>query len=280
METSKRPAKVMSWEREDARAPRRAAPGTLSTRTAKSAATLATFSRPSKLRRDLGDDARALDKLTVTKATEASVSEAFHRFLIECSIAGDWRSALLGYKGMVDKGLPPTERTWRVLLRACKVGNAPSTNAFTVLEEIEAQAAARAGRDGLLDVAIYNAVIDICGSAGAWRRALQVFNRLRHHGIHPTTHTYSCLMTAAVGVPADSTEIYEGLKYAGVPEYIAYTAATAHALSWAPEPSEEQKRSHYNETSLHHMTSTANFSSSMAPSTRRSAIDTSLLGAS
>ena len=87
-------------------------------------------------------------------------------------------------------------------------------------------------------------------------------------------------MTAAVGVPADSTEIYEGLKYAGVPEYIAYTAATAHALSWAPEPSEEQKRSHYNETSLHHMTSTANFSSSMAPSTRRAAIDTSLLPAS
>ena len=129
-----------------------------------------------------------------------------------------------------------------MLLRALKVGRAPSAHAFAILEEVEAQTCARSGRDGLVDVSVYNACIDICGATGAWRRALAVFNRLRHHGIHPNTHTYSCIMAAAVGVPADSTEVYEGLKYAGVPEYIAYTAATAHALSWRPTLTDEDNR--------------------------------------
>ncbi|KAH8046151.1 endonuclease [Aureococcus anophagefferens] len=166
-----------------------------------------------------------------------------------------------------DGGPAPTLRTWRALLRACKVGDAPAGHAFAILEEIEAQTAARAGRDGLVDVSIYNAVIDICGHAGAWRRALQVFNRLRHHGIAPTTHTYSCVMAAAVGVPADSTEVYEGLKFAGIPEYIAYTAATAHALSWKPHASAAAKASHYNDTSLRRA-STSGASSSFAFSSR------------
>ncbi|KAH8060069.1 endonuclease [Aureococcus anophagefferens] len=246
---------------------RRAAPGTLSTKGSQSAATLAAFSRPAKLDRDLFADAKHLEKLTVTKASEAAVAEACHRALVECGIAGDWRAALAAYRAMVAKGLAPTLRTWRALLRACKVGDAPAGHAFAILEEIEAQTAARAGRDGLVDVSIYNAVIDICGHAGAWRRALQVFNRLRHHGIAPTTHTYSCVMAAAVGVPADSTEVYEGLKFAGIPEYIAYTAATAHALSWKPHASAAAKASHYNDTSLRRA-STSGASSSFAFSSR------------
>ncbi|KAK7242432.1 endonuclease [Aureococcus anophagefferens] len=248
---------------------RRAAPGTLSTKGSQSAATLAAFSRPAKLDRDLFADAKHLEKLTVTKASEAAVAEACHRALVECGIAGDWRAALAAYRAMVAKGLAPTLRTWRALLRACKVGDAPAGHAFAILEEIEAQTAARAGRDGLVDVSIYNAVIDICGHAGAWRRALQVFNRLRHHGIAPTTHTYSCVMAAAVGVPADSTEVYEGLKFAGIPEYIAYTAATAHALSWKPHASAAAKASHYNDTSLRRA-STSGASSSFAFSSRGS----------
>lgn len=220
---------------------RRAAPGTLSTKTSRSAATLAAFARPNAQKRDLAADCALLGRLTVTKVDEAAVNEACHRFLVECSIAGEWKLALKGYRAQVGKGLAPTDRTWRVLLRACKIGHAPPAHAFAILEEIEAQTCARSGRDGLVDVSVYNAVIDICGAAGAWRRALQVFNRLRHHGIAPNTHTYSCIMAAAVGVNADSTEVYEGLKYAGIPEYIAYTAATAHALSWRPTKTKEDK---------------------------------------
>ncbi|KAH8094986.1 endonuclease [Aureococcus anophagefferens] len=248
-------------------AARRRAPGTLSTKGSQSAAT-PRLQPPAKLDRDLFADAKHLEKLTVTKASEAAVAEACHRALVECGIAGDWRAALAAYRAMVAKGLAPTLRTWRALLRACKVGDAPAGHAFAILEEIEAQTAARAGRDGLVDVSIYNAVIDICGHAGAWRRALQVFNRLRHHGIAPTTHTRTrASWPAAVGVPADSTEVYEGLKFAGIPEYIAYTAATAHALSWKPHASAAAKASHYNDTSLRRA-STSGASSSFAFSSR------------
>ncbi|KAH8049151.1 endonuclease [Aureococcus anophagefferens] len=195
-------------------------------------------SRPAKLDRDLFADAKHLEKLTVTKASEAAVAEACHRALVECGIAGDWRAALAAYRAMVAKGLAPTLRTWRALLRACKVGDAPAGHAFAILEEIEAQTAS--GRDGLVDVSIYNA-----------RRRR---TRTVRHG-------------AAVGVPADSTEVYEGLKFAGIPEYIAYTAATAHALSWKPHASAAAKASHYNDTSLRRA-STSGASSSFAFSSR------------
>ena len=103
---------------------------------------------------------------------------------------------------------------------------------MALLEEVESQAAQRAGRDGLVDVGFYNQVIETCGAGGGWRRAVQAFNRLRHHGVAPNTATYSCLMAAVARAKCDSGEVYEGLKFAGVPEYLAYTAAAAHALNW------------------------------------------------
>lgn len=114
---------------------------------------------------------------------------------------------------------------------------------MALLEAVEAQTAQRAGKDGLVDVAFYNAAIETCAAGGGWRRAVQVFHRLRHHGVSPNTQTYSCLMAAVARARCDSAEVYEGLKFAGVPEYLAYTAAAAHALRWGGVYVHEPERS-------------------------------------
>jgi len=51
--------------------------------------------------------------------------------------------------------------------------------------------------------------------------------------VKPNTSTYQALMAAVARARCASTEVYDGLKYAGVPEYLAYTAAAAHALRWS-----------------------------------------------
>ena len=50
------------------------------------------------------------------------------------------------------------------------------------------------GVDGQLSVSVYNAVIDVCGAAGHWRRALMVLNRMTHRGIPPNTITFELLV--------------------------------------------------------------------------------------
>jgi len=133
---------------------------------------------------------------------------------------------------MVAKGIVPDARTWRVLLRAVKIGEEGRV-ALVLLEEIEAQAAQRAGTDGLVPVELYNCALEAAAAGGGWRRAVQVFNRMRHMRVKPNTSTYQALMAAVARARCASTEVYDGLKYAGVPEYLAYTAAAAHALRWS-----------------------------------------------
>ena len=65
-----------------------------------------------------------------------------------------------------------------------------------LLEEIEAQAAQRAGTDGLVPVELYNCALEAAAAGGGWRRAVQVFNRMRHMRVKPNTSTYLALMAA------------------------------------------------------------------------------------
>ena len=73
---------------------------------------------------------------------------------MDCSTRGDWRKAVQAYRLMVAKGIVPDTRTWRVLLRAVKIGEEGRV-ALVLLEEIE-PAAQRAGTDGLVPVELYN----------------------------------------------------------------------------------------------------------------------------
>jgi pentatricopeptide repeat protein len=174
---------------------------------------------------------KELRSIVVTRASESRAADRFYRFLVDCGTRGDWRKAVEAYRVMVSKGLAPDARTWRVLLRAAKVGKEGRV-ALVLLEEIEAQVAQRAGADGLVPVDMYNCCLEAAAAGGGWRRAIQVFNRMRHHGVKPNTSTYQALMAAVAKARCASTEVYDGLKYAGVPEYLAYTAAAAHALRW------------------------------------------------
>ena len=173
-----------------------------------------------------------LKGIVVTRASESQYADRFYRFLVDCSTRGDWRKAVQAYRLMVAKGIVPDARTWRVLLRAVKIGEEGRV-ALVLLEEIEAQAAQRAGTDGLVPVELYNCALEAAAAGGGWRRAVQVFNRMRHMRVRPNTSTYQALMAAVARARCASTEVYDGLKYAGVPEYLAYTAAAAHALRWS-----------------------------------------------
>ena len=80
---------------------------------------------------------------------------------------------------------------------------------------------------------LYHLAMDVCRAAGHWRRALQIFNRMSHQGIPPTTHTYALLEQAgAAARNSEPHEVYEAMKYAGVPAYLSYTAATAKAMAF------------------------------------------------
>ena len=83
-----------------------------------------------------------LKNIVVTRASESQYADRFYRFLVDCSTRGDWRKAVQAYRLMVAKGIVPDARTWRVLLRAVKIGEEGRV-ALVLLEEIEAQAAQR-----------------------------------------------------------------------------------------------------------------------------------------
>ena len=84
-----------------------------------------------------------------------------------------------------------------------------------------------------MDVAVYNAVVDVCRAAGHWRRALMVLNRMSHRGVAPNTHTYALLVRAGAGARggAEPAEVYSAMALVGVPEFLAYTAGTAKVMT-------------------------------------------------
>ena len=78
---------------------------------------------------------------------------------------------------------------------------------------------------------MYNSVIDVCGAAGHWRRALMVLNRMTHRGVAPNTNTYALLVRAgAEARGSEPSEVYSAMAMVGVPEFLAYTAGTAKSI--------------------------------------------------
>ena len=55
----------------------------------------------------------------------------------------------------------------------------------------------------------------------SWRHAVLVFGKMRKAGHKATTATYEVLTQACV--EADPTDAYDALKFAGVPEFFAYS---------------------------------------------------------
>ena len=160
---------------------------------------------------------RELKGIVVTRASESQYADRFYRFLVDCSTRGDWRKAVQAYRLMVAKGLVPDARTWRVLLRAVKIGEEGGTlpsccsrlcgnqisgaprhrvvserrDSTQARGRSRPQAAQRAGTDGLVPVELYNCALEAAAAGGGWRRAVQVFNRMRHMRVRPNTSSRS-----------------------------------------------------------------------------------------
>jgi pentatricopeptide repeat protein len=72
----------------------------------------------------------------------------------------------------------------------------------------------------------YNLLISVSGKAGMWRQSLQTFNLMAKQGIAPNTSTFDALAQACKSVSIeDAPAIYETMKFAGVPEFLCYSAA-------------------------------------------------------
>ena len=164
----------------------------------------------------------------VTKETSSNLSKQYYQIFASCSLQGDWVGSLRTYSSYVSRGFVPTAFVFQNIISACK--NAVPTEidrAILVLGEMRKQGVRP-------DVRHYNAVIDCCKMGGAWRRAADLFSKMgREEGIEPNTNTYDLMSSLGLGATVKDSpeEIYSTLKFAGVPEYIAYTSACRLALS-------------------------------------------------
>ena len=72
-------------------------------------------------------------------------------------------------------------------------------------------------------IAVSELRIDPKQRSSLWRQAIKIFQRLRQNGHKASTSVYEVLGRCCIrGVP---DILYEALKNAGVPEYIAYSIA-------------------------------------------------------
>ena len=172
----------------------------------------------------VGATLAALGRLRIARDNAESVVAQYRKALIARANAGDHSGALRLFRDMSVRGLSPDLRVFLQLITACKNATpVASERAVEVLDQLTSQ-----GLD--LGVEVFNAVLDVCRLAGHWRRGLMVFNKMsRHEQAVPNTHTYSLLVASGARSNDDPTEVYSAMKFAGVPEYIAYSAAAGRA---------------------------------------------------
>ena len=164
-------------------------------------------------------------RLPVTRENEAAMEGKYNQLLAYCANSGDWFGAVTAYESFVKRGFVPNKFVFGCIVGACKRADPPQVDrAVLVLDEMkQSQIPVSTGT--------YNAVLDCCRSGGAWRRGVHVFENMQKEGVKPNTNTYAIM--AKLGFEAkndDPGEIYSALKFAGVPEYIAYSAAASTAL--------------------------------------------------
>ncbi|GMI39526.1 hypothetical protein TeGR_g11284 [Tetraparma gracilis] len=169
-------------------------------------------------------------RLPVTRDNENEMEGLYNTLLAHCATSGDWFGAVQAYEDYCKRGFVPNKFVYGCVISACKRADPPQVDrAVLVLDEMIAS-------DVPVTVATYNAVLDCCRVGGSWRRGVQIFESMTtggptQAGVKPNTNTYSIM--AKLGYEAkndDPGEIYTALKYAGVPEYIAYSSAASNAL--------------------------------------------------
>ena len=204
---------------------------TLSSSTNNSSSHSATFNSPSDSSPSpaVADALVVAFRLPMTKSNETSLDGSYKSIFATCNSIGDWAGAIACYAQYTVHGFVPDKFAFQCIIGACKRATPPQVNrAVLVLDEMDRQGVP-------VGVEHYNAVIDTCRAGGSLRRGLQVFEKMTGRGggnkslCVPNTTTYALLAKLGNEAKADEApEIYEALKFAGVPEYIAYTAAASH----------------------------------------------------
>ncbi len=175
---------------------------------------------------DTVESLRLARRLPVTRDNQQSILKSYNRIFASCANNGDWSGAVKCYEDYVARGFVPGRFVYMAMIGSCKTARPVQVDrAVALLEEM-------GERGGGVTTAAYNSVLDACRAGGSWRRGLQLFGRMQKEGIcKPNTNTYSVL--AKMGFEArndDPGDVYSAMKFAGVPEYIAYTSAAGGAM--------------------------------------------------
>jgi pentatricopeptide repeat protein len=183
----------------------------------------------------LAADLADLQRETLTRDTRARLQGRYNRLLGRCSQYGAWQEAFDTFSALVEMGLEADTHTYCTLISACK--NAKPCQAAKAVEIFEMMVAQGVPPS----TQVYNVVIGACSVGGRWREALALFKRMQQpppppppqqqqqqqqqQPCVPNTATYAGLVDVCRRCSLDEVpQLYDAMKFAGVPEYIAYSA--------------------------------------------------------
>jgi len=170
------------------------------------------------------DELRLALRVPVTRDNKDRIEGMYNNLLVYCGNSGDWVGAIKAYEEFVKRGFVPNRFVFNCIITACKRADPVQSDRAVIVI------------DWMLEnnvpptAATYNSVIDCCRVGGSWRRGVQVFELMMRKNVKPNTNTYAIMAKLGFGAGEDAGEVYSVLKFAGVPEYIAYTSAASNAL--------------------------------------------------
>ena len=181
---------------------------------------------------------RQLGSMLRTREDEDSLSGEYKRLLAQCCNLGSWQVALKCHAYMAELKLPRDRQAYTQVLICLKKSPEhpyPHEIAFATLEEMEHLGMCEKSVTPYLlvmdGIAISESRVDPKKRSSLWRQALRVLSKLREKGHKATTAVHEVLARCCVrGSPE---QVYEGLKWAGIPEYLCYSIAQK-ALSSLP----------------------------------------------
>eukprot|EP00945_MAST-04E_sp_MAST-4E-sp1_P004399 g4399.t1 len=173
---------------------------------------------------------RQLGSMLRTREDEDSLSGEYKRLLAQCCNLGSWQVALKCHAYMAELKLPRDRQAYTQVLICLKKSPEhpyPHEIAFATLEEMEHLGMCEKSVTPYLlvmdGIAISESRVDPKKRSSLWRQALRVLSKLREKGHKATTAVHEVLARCCVrGSPE---QVYEGLKWAGIPEYLCYSIA-------------------------------------------------------
>jgi hypothetical protein len=138
------------------------------------------------------------------------------RLLARCAFIGAWRLSLEVHICMAKQNLPRDEATYRNVVTSVKRAKhkVPSQVIVAILDEMI--------EEGMTNQRTFHVCMGALGRDKAgWRHVVVTFQKMRKAGHKATSASYEILSIACSD--ADPTDCYDALKFAGVPEFFAYS---------------------------------------------------------